>query len=65
DRLMSQGIDPSGTVWTYVDMGINGTIDFRYIDGISDSSQQVVMTQFAGEKVQGTRLADHDADSGW
>ena len=65
DRLMSQGADPSGTIWTYVDMGINGTIDFRFIDGINDSSQQVIMTQYAGDEVQSTKLADHNRDSGW
>ena len=65
DRLMSQGVDPSGTIWTYVDMGINGTIDFRFIDGINDSSQQVIMTQFAGDEIESTKLADHKRDSGW
>lgn len=64
-RLMSQGVDPHGTVWTYVDMGINGTTDFRYIEGIPKSAQQVIMTQFAGDDGTGTQLAGHDADAGW
>ena len=49
-RLMSQGLDQNGTVWTYVDMGINGTVDFRYKDGIANSAQQVIMTQFASDE---------------
>ncbi len=65
ERLLSQGIDPNGIVWTYVDMGINGTIDFRFIDGVVDSSQQVIMTQFATDEIPSTQLADHDSDSGW
>ena len=65
ERLLSQGIDPNGIVWTYVDMGINGTIDFRFIDGVVDSSQQVIMTQFASDEIPSTQLADHDSDSGW
>ena len=48
-RLISQGEDQYGVVWTYVDMGINGTIDFRHKDGIADSAQQAIMTEFAGE----------------
>jgi hypothetical protein len=64
-RLMSQGVDPDGKVWTYVDMGINGTIDFRFLDGVSNSAQQVIMTQFAGETNPSTQLADHNSDSGW
>jgi hypothetical protein len=46
-------------------MGINGTIDFRFLDGVSNSSQQAIMTQFAGETNPSTQLADHDSDSGW
>ncbi len=64
-RLISQGIDPDGKVWTYVDMGINGTIDFRFLDGVANSSQQVIVTQYAGETEPSTQLADHNSDSGW
>lgn len=64
-RLISQGIDPDGKVWTYVDMGINGTIDFRFLDGVANSSQQVIVTQYAGETKPSTQLADHNSDSGW
>lgn len=63
ERLLSQGVDPNGVVWTYVDMGINGTIDFRFIDGVSNSAQQAIMTQFAGETRPSTQLAEQD--SGW
>ena len=65
ERLITQERDQNGEVWSYVDMGINGTIDFRFIDGVSNSTQQVIMTQFADDGISSTRIADHDADSGW
>ena len=64
DRLITQDVDRDGTVWTYVDMGINGTIDFRHKAGVLNSTQQVIMTQFAEEGISSTRRADHDADAG-
>jgi len=65
ERLITQNVDQDGTVWTYVDMGINGTIDFRHKAGVLNSTQQVIMTQFADEGSSSTQLADHDSDSGW
>jgi hypothetical protein len=65
ERLITQDVDQDGIVWTYVDMGINGTIDFRHQPGVLNSTQQVILTQFAEDGVESTRLADHDADSGW
>lgn len=64
-RLMSQGEDQRGIVWTYVDMGINGTIDFRYKEGIADSAQQVVMTEFAGNEIESTEFGEKVSESGW
>lgn len=61
ERLMSHGVDQNGIVWTYVDMGINGTVDFRFKDGISDSKQQVIMTQFAGDGENFRQVSN----SGW
>ena len=65
ERLITQDTDKDGIVWTYVDMGINGTIDFRHKAGVLNSTQQVIMTQFANDGNESTRLADHDSDSGW
>lgn len=65
DRLISHGADQAGIVWTYVDMGINGTIDFRFKEGIPKSTQQAITTQFAGEVSPSTQLVDHEPDSGW
>lgn len=64
-RLMSQGEDQKGIVWTYVDMGINGTIDFRYKEGIADSAQQVIMTEFAGNEIPSTELDKRVSKTGW
>lgn len=63
-RLLTQGADQRGEIWTYVDMGINGTIDFRYKDGISNSMQQVVMTQFAGDDGSNEQFSTV-SNSGW
>ena len=64
-RLISQGEDQHGVVWTYVDMGINGTIDFRFKEGIADSAQQVVTTEFAGKEISSTELDKKVSDSTW
>lgn len=61
ERLMSQGVDQNGIVWTYVDMGINGTVDFRYKDGIANSTQQVIMTQFGADEENFSQVSN----SGW
>ena len=64
-RLISQGRDQNGIVWTYVDMGINGTIDFRFKEGVSDSTQQVIMTEFAGDVSSSNEFAERVSDSSW
>ncbi len=45
-RLIMQGRDPTGTVWTYVDKGIDGTIDLRLLEDVSNSAQQVTKTVY-------------------
>lgn len=64
-RLISRGADQNGEVWTYVDMGINGTIDFRFKDGIANSTEQVVVMQFASDENAGNQYSRQAANSGW
>ncbi len=44
---------------------INGTIDFRFKEGVSDSPQQVIMTEYAGDVSAISKFAEQDSKSGW
>ena len=65
ERLITQDIDQNGIVWTYVDMGINGTIDFRHKPGVLNSTQQVIMTEFAREDSSSDEFPRQVSDSSW
>lgn len=64
-RLISQGQEQNGIVWTYIDKGIDGTIDVRFKEEVLGSAQQVIKTEFAGEAGSSNEFAEQVSDSSW